>query len=117
MKLFTCKVLESSIEQVIDGLPGWSHQGSSTEREVTYYPFKVWQREIFFRAQNRREAIKQIQRIPFSSPTSINEWSPESPVLIVRRKAALARELCMKETFKGDFSRMDFYKKIYQISN
>lgn len=113
MKLFTATVLDSGIESAIDGLPGWSHKGETSQRAVLYYPFNVAQTRIYFRANHRREALKQIARCPFTSPRDVAEWAAESPEKYVSRKRELARALCMEQTRLGDFSRFKFFSAVY----
>lgn len=113
MKLFTATILDSGIESAIAGLPGWSHKGETTRRNVLYYPFDVPQVRIFFRAKHRREALKQLERCPFTAPRDVSEWQAESPEKYVTRKRELARGLCMEQTRTGDFSRFQFFAAVY----
>lgn len=113
MKMFTATILDSGMESAIAGLPGWSHKGETTRRSVLYYPFDVAQTRIYFRANNRREAVKQLARCPFTQARDIAEWSAESPEKYISRKRESARALCMEQTRVGDFSRFKFFAGIY----
>lgn len=113
MKLFTATILDSGMESAIAGLAGWSHKGETTRRSVHHYPFDVAQTRIYFRAKHRRDAIKQLERCPFTQPRDICEWSPESPEKYISRKREAARALCMEQTRVGDFSRFKFFAAIY----
>lgn len=111
MKTFTATILETGLESAIGGLPGWSHAGDVSKRATSFYPFEAWQVRIYFKARNRSEAARQIERLGFASPRDLVTWSPESPERIVQRKRELARKLCMEQTQRGDFSRFQFFKR------
>lgn len=114
MKFFTCTILETGLESAMD-LPGWSHCSSDrTKRAVSYYPFEVDQVRIYFRAKHRTQAAKQIGRCPFTIPRDLAEYQPETPARIVARKLELARRICLAETQRGDFSRLEFFRGLFR---
>jgi len=69
--------------------------------------------EIFFNAKHRTEAARQLARCPFIVPRDLVEWQPESPAAIVRRKFEMARAICKAETQLGDFSRLEFFRGLF----
>lgn len=60
-KWFTATIQNSHLESAI-GLPGWSHCGPEFDKDVLWYPWIAQFRKIYFKARNRREACKQIDR-------------------------------------------------------
>lgn len=92
-------------------LPGYSHCGQASERHTTAYPFVEWQRTVYFKAQHRRQAAKQLNRV--SSARDLAEVLPPSPEEQVARKRKLASEICRRETFLGNYSRFEFFKRLF----
>lgn len=58
---FTCTIESATLDRAID-LPHWSHAGPEFDAQVLWYPWVAKFRKIYFKARNRREACKQINR-------------------------------------------------------
>lgn len=110
-KLFEAQVVDACLCSVIECLPGYSHCGPITQRHTSWYPFVQDQRKVFFYAKHRTQAVRQLTRA-MAGAREVVEYRPESPERYVRRKKALATELCKSETQRGYFGRVAFYRAI-----
>lgn len=111
MKIFQATVLESCLLSAMD-IPGYSHCGQASKRHVSYYPFEADQRIVYFTAPHRTAAAKQLTRANCGG-RDLAEFSRPSPESQVAAKRKLASEICKRETFLGDFSRFEFFKRLF----
>lgn len=109
-------------EHAIDGgeisraiaLAGYSHCGPIRKIGVSYYPFEADARDVFITGK-RADIARQVRKL-FGRSNDRLDPQPvvaELPECYVQRKRQLARRLCQEQTQQGDFSRLAFWRAIW----